>query len=219
MPPTESIVPRESSADAKIPNDLTTTAVSDSALCCIENFRPVLGTINIYRCASTDGLGNFIHLDQLTGPDHVVFYGAGLIIDLRFARERDEGLARKWMAEAPDITTIEDDAAHMSQLMDFQYARRFVVRIDVLSPSKLKSYISKHWLTPKQRTHSKIFYPNELHQRCMDALNERGLAGLNECILETAKTKLFQCLETITLYLEAHKENLVVFHCVQGKDR
>jgi hypothetical protein len=160
MPTTQSIVPWASSAFAKIPNTYTTTAVSPSAPCCIENFRPVLGTINIYRCASTDGLGNIVHVDQLTGTDRIVFYDAGLILDLRFARERDEGLAQKWMAEAPDITTIKDDRARVPRLMDFHDARRFIVRIDVLSPSKLKSYITKHWLTPQQHVHSRIVDPN-----------------------------------------------------------
>ena len=220
MPPTQSVVPlARTSADERIPNESSTTATSDRAPCCIENFRPVLGTVNLFRCASTDGLGDIVHVGQLIGPDHLVFYGAGLILDLRFARERNEVLAQKWMAQAPDITIVEDNGVHVPRLTDFQDARRFVVRIDVLSPSKFKTYIAEHWLTPMQQAHSKIVDPNELHELRVDALNERGLSGLNECILETGKTKLFQCLEAITLYLEAHKEALVVFHCVQGKDR
>lgn len=53
----------------------------------------------------------------------------------------------------------------------------------------------------------------------MDALNERGLTGLNEIILETGKRELCVALQEITLFLEQTTSSNVVIHCVQGKDR
>ena len=53
----------------------------------------------------------------------------------------------------------------------------------------------------------------------MKALNDRGLFGLNQIILETGKEQLCKALQLITMYLERYPKNNIVIHCVQGKDR
>jgi hypothetical protein len=190
--------------------------------CCIENFRPAAGINNIYRCASTDGLGSKDDNDILFGPDLIVYKDARLILDLRSASERDEGLAQSWMSRAPrgPMVVVEADQKYAGHLDKMH--QRFVVRIDVLSPSRFMSYITENWLTPKQRAQAawfKVVDSAALHELRIESLNERGLAGLNEAIFETGKGDLLRALQIITLHLEENPEDGVVIHCVQGKDR
>ena len=65
----------------------------------------------------------------------------------------------------------------------------------------------------------------------ISTINQKGLIGLNEAILETGKVELFEALRAMTLHLEhalqepsAGKSKSPVFlpiviYCVQGKDR
>ncbi len=115
---------------------------------------------------------------------------------------------------------------------------RYVIRLDVLNRVELLNYARKQWL---RQSSSKI-EDNDYNQ-IMTELNKRGLAGLNEAILETPCGQKGMCaaLKLVTLYREAvaraclrvdateSNNNLVncsipdtasiVFHCVQGKDR
>jgi protein-tyrosine phosphatase len=65
----------------------------------------------------------------------------------------------------------------------------------------------------------KIANGQALHNMFIAALNERGLVGLNECILEAGQKELLEALKAVTVYLETHPTEAVVMHCVQGKDR
>jgi protein tyrosine/serine phosphatase len=82
------------------------------------------------------------------------------------------------------------------------------------------------WLTSAQEICQVILYKAidgaSLHNMRVDALNQRGLFGLNELILEAGKGELCRALKATTLHLEKKSRNdkiPVVIHCQQGKDR
>ena len=206
----------------------------------IKNFRQVTGFKLLYRCASTDGLGDLLYLDdndyKTSSPEYKILHDIGLILDLRSPSERNEKKAREWMSIAPGgeftITTFDRNQRRSSVLNMDHNSKRNVLRIDVLSPSRLFEYLSQNWITtPQQKVQymfNVAFDSNKLHEMRMDILNERGLRGLYEAILETSQDELFVSLKNIVEYLEscvvddenrACKGKGVVFHCVQGKDR
>lgn len=118
---------------------------------------------------------------------------------------------------------------------------RYVIRLDVLNRVELLNYVRKLWLGRSFISNSKM-EDNDYNQ-IMIELNKRGLAGLNEAILETPCGQKGMCaaLKLVTLYREAvararlrvdatrnnnngHSHSIqdtdsIVFHCVQGKDR
>jgi hypothetical protein len=189
--------------------------------CSIENFRAVAGMGNIYRCASTDDLADFLDQNQdLQGPDAFVFEQAGLILDLRSPSERNEENAKFWMTKA-SMTVVETDESYPERRRQSTDGNRFVMRIDVLSPSRFTKYID-NWFTAAEKAQSllfKIVDGQKLHELRIECLNGRGLAGLNEAILETGKEDILRGLQAITLHLEANAKDPVIIHCVQGKDR
>jgi hypothetical protein len=194
----------------------------ETAACFIENFRLVAGINNIFRCASTDGLGDQENAADLSGPDKFVFEEAGLILDLRSASERNEASARNWMARAPRGPIVVVEANERYSKRSNPQHKRFVVRCDVLSPSRFMSYIEQNWFSPAEKAQAalfKIIDGQKLHELRIESLNSRGLAGLNEAILETGKQEILSALQTITLHLEANADDAVIIHCVQGKDR
>ena len=187
----------------------------------IENFRLVAGMNNIFRCASTDGLGDQESVD-LSGPDIFVFKEAGLILDLRSASERNEASACNWMARAPRGPMMVVEANQRYSKRSNPQHKRFVVRCDLLSPSRFMSYIEQNWLSLAEKAQAALFKMidgQKLHELRIESLNARGLAGLNEAILETGKQDILNALQTITLHLEANANDPVIMHCVQGKDR
>ena len=214
------------------------------AVVIIENFRQAAGVRNVYRCASTDGLGakvggggNNCNYDDWADSDRFVLQQAGLIFDLRSSSERNEEHAQKWMSSVDDDDDDDDDSSRSSRPIqvvepheeyscngDGQTNPRFVVRVDVLSPYLFMSYIEANWLggTITEKAQTALFRlldGQKLHELRIEALNKRGLAGLNEAILETGKQEICRALKTITLHLEANPDDSVVIHCVQGKDR
>jgi hypothetical protein len=52
----------------------------------------------------------------------------------------------------------------------------------------------------------------------MEILNNKGLSGLYEAMIETSGPEIFACLQAITIHLE-FKSGDIIIHCVQGKDR
>jgi hypothetical protein len=155
---------------------------------------------------------------QPTPEEAIVLHQAGLILDLRSASERKEDLASTWM-NLVGVTAA--DVVPGRQTVSAATDQRRVLRIDVLSPTRFFAYATEHWLNPTDKTFAgvyRLFDPNKLHELQMDALNNRGLAGLNEAILETGKAELCLALQQITLHLE-QQHSPIVFHCVQGKDR
>ncbi|KAL3906624.1 MAG: hypothetical protein SGILL_009194, partial [Bacillariaceae sp.] len=193
----------------------------------IQNFRPAagLGEGIVYRCASTDVLGEKIK--ELEGQgnddstmsiaDKTVLQEGGLIFDLRSAVERKEEQARYWMnhptltPKAPVFVVdvgMDDNLEKLQQLFLLKppSTARFVMRIDVLNQPLFVKYCDDTWLSQidnKKLLWYKLADGNALHEWRMDELNRRGLAGLNEAILETGKGYLLRALQIITLYREA----------------
>jgi Tyrosine phosphatase family len=116
--------------------------------------------------------------------------------------------------------------------------RRHIVRVDVLNPQRFMRHVDAAWLSSSssvQLAWYKLVSGTKLHNMRMKELNERGLAGLNEAILESGQQCLCWSLKTITLYREKvtmkriredhlnydddSTPNKIVIHCVQGKDR
>lgn len=212
-----------------VDNDNLVVVSKSSPSGLIANFRQAAGIHNIYRCASTDLLADYLYhgCDDLTRiqwqqpTDRFVFEKAGCILDLRSPNERDEFKARKWTAIAGlKVLDIDNDDNSFSLYNLFGKHQRIVTRINVLSPARFKSYIEQHWLSPTtDMTRNTFGKERELHVLRMKAMNDRGLFGLNQIILETGKEHLCKALQLITMYLERYPKNNIVIHCVQGKDR
>jgi len=201
------------------PADTTTAAMPTTKS--IANFRQALGIRNIYRCASPDILGEKILVHgtddryAIAGHDRFVLEEVGLVIDLRSPSERNEMHSQLWMNKANmkvfDINEVYQPGSG-----------RCAVRIDVLSPPRFMEYIEQEWFTPSERAHAmwyKVVDGSRLHELRIERLNEKGLAGLNEAILETGKEEIFRALAIMTLHLERNPGQNAVIHCVQGKDR
>lgn len=185
----------------------------------VENFRSVAGLSNVFRSASTDGLGTKLmetgDSSTIMGHDRFILDHIGLIIDLRSAPERKEIEAQVWMHQA-GIKTIESD-------QDYHPTNdRCVVRIDVLSKPNFLAYIEGNWFTPQEKLEAELLRSTDwkrLRTMRIEKLNEQGLAGLNEAILETGKDGIRRALEALTLHLETNPRHSAMVHCVQGKDR
>ena len=208
-------------------NDAETT---DSV---VKNFRLAASLPGIYRCASTDDLAKVFEdaaeTVQFIGdsPEEILLNRAGLILDLRSQSERDEASARRWMKCAPNGGFVAEEFDRSSSLSDTSPDKRRVLRIDVLSPSRLFGHLTEQWMSPSQKALAAMYYAidgNKLHELRMDVLNEKGLAGLYEAIISTSGEELRAGLIAVTEYLEACEEKGIVdgacaVHCVQGKDR
>lgn len=159
----------------------------------------------------------------------ILLHRAGLILDLRSDTERKEILAQTWMRKAPRsgiqakyFTRNSDNDLYSTN--DTQ--TRYVYRIDLLSPKRLFDYMFYNWISSPflklQYIFNNIFDTTKLHEMRMDVLNEKGLQGLYEAMLETSGNEFCAALKAMTVYLENNqwnKEDVIVVHCVQGKDR
>ena len=182
--------------------------------------------------------------NNIKSPEYTILHDVGLILDLRSQSERNERKARQWMSCAPggkfQSKTFDRDnkKTALSTISSFE---RTVYRIDVLSPTRLFDYLSKIWLSAyptslkAKYTFALAFDSNALHEIRMDILNEKGLKGLYEAIIETSQEELFASLKAIVEYYENVQQIIqeqtstptqiqtqkhgVVIHCVQGKDR
>ena len=127
----------------------------------IKNFRQAAFLPNIIRCAETDCLADMF----LTGEKQkdnaidegaqVVLERAGLVLDLRSPSERDETKARLWLKNsgfAIQENAYTDDST------------KTMLRIDVLSPSRLFEYLSENWLTPSQRALSAVYFAVDIRK-------------------------------------------------------
>lgn len=216
----------------------STTTTTTTVAGVVKNFRPALGVPCLYRCASTDVLAN-VKGGEDTDPQAEFFRrSVGLVLDLRSASERDESKAMEWMSRE-GFTVVEKSSNNDDNNGWPSYNENpIVLRLDVLSPTAFMKHLEDCWLTPQQKfvaSMYKISDIDKLHELRMDVLNEKGLVGLNEGILETGGRHLCQALCQITLFLEQQqrdqqqqepssnqtkkKKKNVVVHCVQGKDR
>jgi hypothetical protein len=185
---------------------------------CVRNFRAARGLSNIYRCAKTDGLARRLYANNHSNGEMLLLERAGLILDLRSDSERSEKDSQTWMSRAPGGKFSVQRDSFSPPLS----SERVVLRLDPLSPSTFMAYLDKNWMTPQQKLKSnmyKIVDGKQLHNLRMEVLNTKGLAGLNEAILETGKHVLKEALTAIVLHLEKNPTSPVVIHCVQGKDR
>jgi len=130
------------------------------------------------------------------------------------------------MERAPNGGFIAEDFERGSDLIDASQEMRRVLRIDVLSPSRLFNHLTTQWMSPSQKALAAMYYAidgGKLHELRMDVLNEKGLAGLYEAIISTSGEELQAGLIAITEYLEACEakgvDGACAVHCVQGKDR
>jgi hypothetical protein len=202
----------------------TTTTEPVSSRSCVQNFRPASGLKNVYRCAKTDGLGDCLDVadDDLSEGERLILYQAGLILDLRSDVERDEPKSQSWMSQAPggSFVVLRDS---FTPSVDLNAPRqRTVLRLDPLSAPQFMKYVDANWLAPAQKIQAimfKITSGQQLHNLRIEVLNQKGLVGLNEAILETGKQDMLAALQAMTLHLEKNPTDPVVIHCVQGKDR
>jgi len=198
----------------------------------VQNFRQAASLPGIYRCASTDGLAEVFNEAggaiqcKSNSPENILLNRAGLILDLRSQSERDEASARRWMERAPDGGFVAEEFERGSSSSYSSQQKRRVLRIDVLSPSRLFDHLTNQWMSPSQKALAAMYYAidgNKLHELRMDVLNEKGLAGLYEAIISTSGDELRAGLVAITQYLEACEAKGIggacAVHCVQGKDR
>jgi len=196
-------------------------ATSSSRPCCLQNFRQASGLPRIYRCASTDPLADIADtVTPLHEPERILLQDTGLILDLRSDSERDEYQAQHWTSQAPTPFLVQDVKPETHVLSTDSNDRR-VLRIDVLSPTRFMEYASDNWFKPSQKAMANLYWvfdAGKVHEMRIDALNERGLTGLNEIIFETGGRELCVALQEITVHLEQNQSNVAI-HCVQGKDR
>eukprot|EP00545_Synedropsis_sp_CCMP1620_P003392 CAMPEP_0119023828 /NCGR_PEP_ID=MMETSP1176-20130426/30715_1 /TAXON_ID=265551 /ORGANISM="Synedropsis recta cf, Strain CCMP1620" /LENGTH=269 /DNA_ID=CAMNT_0006978969 /DNA_START=150 /DNA_END=956 /DNA_ORIENTATION=+ len=181
----------------------------------VENFRLVGGMSRIYRCAKTEPLSAVTEPE--TEAECIILQQTGLVVDLRSDMERDDELGKEWMDRFGFQTPLDVAAG---DVIPSSLEKR-VMRIDVQPRARIMEYISKSWLSPSQKAMSPmlaLFNPDALHEIRMEYLNERGLAGLNEAIMESGGADLCLALREMTKHLE-NTDSSIVFHCVQGKDR
>ena len=199
-------------------------------------FEDLDGTIQCINNSPEDTLlnraGLILDLEDLDGtiqcinnsPEDILLNRAGLILDLRSPSERDEASASRWMERAPNGGFVAEEFDRGSSSSGSSQEKRRVLRIDVLSPSRLFDHLTNKWMSPSQKALSAMYYAldgNKLHELRMDVLNEKGLAGLYEAIISTSGEELRAGLIAITEYLEACGifDGACAVHCVQGKDR
>jgi hypothetical protein len=183
----------------------------------VKNFRPVTGLSRVYRCAQTEPLAEVTHPNN--DAENIILLETGLIVDLRSEIERDDSKAELWMPKF-GFTALEASAGE--EIPSASCAEKRVMRVDVQSRAKIFEYITNRWLSKSQRAMVpllEVLDTGKLYEMRIDALNQRGLAGLNEAILETGGPELCLVLQEITKHLESTDSSNVVFHCVQGKDR
>jgi hypothetical protein len=216
---------------------------------CVENARLAAGVPGIVRCANTDNLATKVdNQDQdssFSPVEGAIWQRTGLILDLRSPSERNETQAKMWMTNAGfEAIALEDveTTSHSKESILKQSLRkhsRLVLRLDILSPSKFMDYLEQNWLSGPDKMKASLFKVmdgGKLHELRMQTINERGLLGLNEAILETGKDGICTALKAITIHWEERLQSLatakdgkekdinnnavlVVIHCVQGKDR
>lgn len=173
----------------------------------IENFRQAAGLGNVFRSGTTDVLGE-ADISQLEGSDKFVAEKPGLILDLRSKNEVNEQAAQKWMAEQ-GVQEIESDSYSATE------KRRTAVQIDVI----FLEFVDKQWLNPTEQQEAAELQDSELTMLRIEKLNERGLLGLNQLILESGRVELCKALMIITRRFEANADDVILIQCVQGKDR
>ena len=127
---------------------------------------------------------------------------------------QDQQQRRRWRRPIRVLTVpVSVDAASSSIVLDDTIFEdvdnmRYVIRLDILNRKELLRYAQDNWL--QQQSSMSTIRDGLLSEiansdTIMEELNKRGLAGLNEAILETLSGQLGLCraLQLMTLYREA----------------
>ncbi len=190
----------------------------------VPNFRASAGCHNIFRCAAPDQLGFLLKETQPSKeqnqyswpePERRILYDVTLILDLRMESEIDRKQYQTLTHSAPggpfeQVNSLEEMAKSSSKRQHFRPTGEYG-----FSKTELLAHVGKAWVP------SDVWEKANLSQRIdllVEELNDRGLVGLYEIILET-KPYIRTVLQAITIHLENHKDGKVVFHCSIGKDR
>ena len=150
-----------------------------------QNFREAALLPRIYRCAETDCLAdafsgtesNSSSVGPMNGSEgiNVILEKAELILDLRSASERDEERAQKWMKNI-GFSVRTFDRSSSASISDTVFREEYqgekhVVRIDVLSPSRLFQYLQENWLTPAEKAMSALYFAVDIRE--LESLSAR----------------------------------------------
>ena len=191
----------------------------------------------------------------------IILHQAGLLIDLRCSSERMAKRANAWMSIAPGgsfevqvgkYQIREPRQSRTCKTAIFLGWSRCVLgldcyahsvlshlgfaglRLEPLKPRRFVEYVESNWWTPQEKAQASMLQLVDrrgFSRMHISTINQKGLIGLNEAILETGKVELFEALRAMTLHLEhalqepsAGKNKSPVFlpiviYCVQGKDR
>jgi len=178
----------------------------------IENFRQAAGLGNIFRSATTDVLGELSDASELEGSDAFIAKKPGLILDLRSTDEVNLSMSQKWIAEQ-GIQLVEYDSYQSFE------KKRSMVRMNMLSKEAMRAYMAKEWMSATELESLKSASPEERKAFMFEKLNEHGILGLNKVILDSAGADLCKALMILTRRFEANADDVILIHCVHGKDR
>lgn len=184
----------------------------------VQNFREAAGP-RLLRSANPDELGAFLYRSRLSQLDksqwpesaRTILYDATLIMDLRMDNEIDFSQQESLISMAPGgrfemVRTLEELVNSNSKRLHFRPSNEYG-----LTREDLVSYAETQWPNVEGANPSGSAH---LHHQ----LNERGLVGLYEVILEK-KTFMQTVLQAMTIHLERNPNGKVLLHCSIGKDR
>lgn len=186
----------------------------------VVNFRPILPGVpgvKLYRSSAPESAANKIEgYDdcQLNEAERFILNEADLILDLRPSHEGDIPLKEKLVEKAPGgAFEVQDNTIPET----FEVGKRYMVRVDFIGnyAETFISFIDKNWLAPNELNG---LDEKAVFQKRRSSFNSRGLAGLNELILER-KESMELVLKLFTNYLEQVPDAKILVHCTAGKDR
>lgn len=167
--------------------------------CCVDNFRQVAGTSNVYRCAAPDGLTTLLDDPNSSTPssssahlheaERILLQDVTMIVDLRIASERNSASKEKFYEKAGFVVVNDEEGAKQQ--------KRCCLHVDLLTA---------------------IFTSPNIREKVAE-FNSRGLIVLHEMMFQLVREEFCSTLKLITVHLEADTNNKVIVHCTQGKDR
>lgn len=197
---------------------------ADDDIIPVVNFRPILsgvpgGNNNLYRSSAPESAANRIATasDYSSSPlneaEHFILNEADMILDLRPIKEGDVSLKTKLAETAPGgAFEVKDNEIPET----FEVGKRYLIRVDFIGDfsKTFNSFIDNNWLAPNE------LYgldENAVFQKRRSSFNSRGLAGLNQVLLER-KESMNVVLKLFTNYLERVPGAKILVHCTAGKD-
>ncbi len=201
----------------------------------VVNFRLVLPGIhsNLYRSSAPEWAANKIRRDddddnnhnhnnnsnddnedpELTCAERFILTEVDMIVDLRSSREGDLALKQKLIEESPGgvFETYDNETPET-----YESGKRYWMEVNLIGKkSEILDFIDNNWLEPNEL---KGLEDSAVLIRRRSSLSSRGLAGLNQMLLER-KQHMCDVLKLITQYLEILPDAKVLVNCTAGKDR